>query len=208
MKHPLSSNIPLEVWLDFMNGLKIRDPEAISQVSVIIATTSKAIAETYQHHRQNPGKVSGIATGEAASDALLCELLACCHDFDITPPKELVDAIKIRLVPDGDDRRYYIPQSLPEPLDKLTSYFLLNPSASKLQAHRDTGLARATVYKYLANPDWNKILKIKKMLFTRDEIENNNYDRFEIIKVLTMLDFAGGHEAFERMYSDVDRSGW
>lgn len=146
-----------------------------AEASDNFAEASKYFASFYRRLRQSPPKASGERSHKIEIDEIVCWILRACHEANLAPPIELVELVELALDYDFTDKPADRAH-LPEPFDKLTNYFVLNPEASKRQAHRDTGLARATIDKYMAHPKWGEVLAAKKELYTPDEISSGDYD--------------------------------
>lgn len=145
--------------------------------AVLITATAVFFAEYYRRLRDNPPKkrASGYRTGKVKADEVICLLVRRCHEADMVPPVELVEAVELALsyeFKDKPENRAY----LSKPFDELTNYFILNPEASKRQANRDTRIARATIDRYMAHPKWDQVLKAKRMQCTPDQIRSGSYD--------------------------------
>ncbi|MCZ6510660.1 MAG: hypothetical protein O7A62_08720 [Alphaproteobacteria bacterium] len=128
-----------------------------------------ALHTFYKEVSDNRGKVSGVPTGEADVDVMLHNVLNMCSICEVAPPDKLVKAVGWRL--ELYDRRHQPRRGNQSrvhqgKLDRLVSYFFENPKASQRQAAIVTGLDRKTVRKYMALPEWERLL-IPKWSSTR-----------------------------------------
>lgn len=92
-----------------------------------ITAWSKVFTGRLRWLEEHQGKVSGVQTGVSQIKAAVSKMIWVCHQNDCAPPRELAIAAYFCM---GLDKHAW-PTRLPGHLDTLTSYYLLNPGASK-----------------------------------------------------------------------------
>lgn len=122
----------------------------------VVEAMAEALRNFYRDVSKSRDETSGKPTGEAHADSMLYDLLNVCGVCEVAPPRNLVAALAYRF--NLFDRGRPRDQIDGEKLRRLAHYYQRNPTASQRQAAIETGLSRETVRKYMALPEWTRLL--------------------------------------------------